>query len=214
MLRQGSHSRQAFLEYNTTAKANAEWLCDQLGLLGRYGTIYTRERDRGTSYRVRTITHPDLYGFEAIQVPGESSIQLPATTDLEANYRWDRTGSAIELTAQAARTWYALAGRLYTRTTPPTPEIRGRNTDSADAEWNTLLKPFSPRVHADRVRLQDAVSWFEFIGWEPPTTEAPPWLSEADVKTGTRCPDCGKYYKQVKLHWAQSECTDPNEPET
>jgi hypothetical protein len=211
MLRQGSHSRQGFLEYNTSAKANAEWLQSRLGYIGTHGTVYTRERERGTTYRLRTITHPDLYGLQAIQTPGESTVHLPAATDLDGDYEWDRTGSAVELTAPAARTWYALVGGLYTRVSPPIPQLRGRNVTATDAEWTALLDPFSPRVYADRVRLQDAVAWFDFIGWEPPATADPPWLRERDVKDGTRCPDCGKYYTQVKLHWAQSACSDPNE---
>jgi hypothetical protein len=211
MLRQGSHSRQAFLEYNTTVRKNAKWLQSRLGYIGTYGTVYTHDRERGTSYRLRTITHPDLYGFNSIQQPGESAVQLPATTDLEGNYEWDRTGSAVELTAAAARTWYALSGRLYERASPPIPELRGRNTVAAEDEWENLLEPFSPRVYSDRVRLQDAVAWFDFIRWEPPSTESPPWISEEEVKEGTRCPDCGKYYKQVKLHWAQSACTSNDE---
>ena len=211
MLRQGSHSRQAFLEYNTTVEKNTQWLQSRLGYIGTYGTVYTHDRERGTSYRLRTITHPDLYGFHSIQQPGESAVHLPATTDLEGEYEWDRTGSAIELTAPAARTWYALSGRLYQRVSPPSPELRGRNTDATDDEWANLLEPFAPRVYSDRVRLQDAVAWFEFVGWAPPETDAPPWLAEEEVKEGTRCPDCGKYYTQVKLHWAQSACTGGDE---
>jgi len=211
MLRQGSHSRQAFLEYNTTFRKNVKWLQSRLGYIGAHGTVYTHDRERGTSYRLRTITHPDLYGFNSIQEPGESAVRLPTATDIEGSYEWDRTGSAIELTASAARTWYALSGSLYQRVSPPIPELRGRNTAAAENEWKDLLEPFSPRVYSDRIRLQDAVTWFDFIRWEPPSTESPPWLSEEEVKQGTRCPDCGKYYTQVKLHWAQSTCTSDNE---
>jgi len=212
MLRFGSHSRQAFLEYNTSSQEHAEWLQAQLGFIGQHGTVYTRDRDAGVTYRVRTLTHPDLYGFESIQSPGASTTQLPTATDLDGDYEWDRTGSDIQLTAQVARSWYTLAGSLYQRVSPPIPQLRSRRTTASESAWRDLLAPFSPRVYDDRVRLQDAVAWFEFIGWEPPALSEPPWLQEAELTDGTRCPDCGKYYKQVKLHWAQSACAGPDEP--
>lgn len=211
MLRLGSHSQQAFLEYNTNNQEIAEWLQSELGFIGQHGTVYTHERGSGNTYRVRTLTHPDLYGFESIQTPGESTTRLPTKTDLEETYEWDRTGSDIELTRQIARTWYTLAGSPYQRVSPPIPQLRSRRATASETEWHDLLTPFSPRVYDDRVRLQDAVAWFEFIGWEPPTLPNPPWLRERDVKDGTRCPDCGKYYKQVKLHWAQSACSEPED---
>ena len=97
----GAHIREGptgnhFLEYNTSSEALAIWLIEQLGQLGASGTIYEYEQ----THRVRTVSHPELSGYEALLTADGCTLPTELTTD---EIEWGHTEDTATLYHQYQR---------------------------------------------------------------------------------------------------------------
>jgi hypothetical protein len=207
----GAHIREGptgnrFLEYNTSSEALAKWLAEQLGHLGKYGTVYEYEQ----SHRVRTISHPELSGYEALLTTDGCTLPTEIATD-ETEWIHTEDAGTFTLSPAIARVWYTLSGSRYEGASTPIPRLRRGSIDATAEDWQSLLGQFSPRVYERQVRLSDGVAWFDFIGWDPESPATKQWLTNAELTTGTQCPDCNQFFEQIKYHWSQTDCSPPEE---
>jgi len=207
----GAHVREGpignhFLEYNTSSETLTMWLIEQLGQLGASGTIYEYEQ----THRVRTVSHPELSGYEALLTADGCTLPTELTTD-EIEWTHTEDTAAFTLTPAVARVWYALSGTRYEGASTPIPRLRRGPIDATAEAWESLLEQFSPRVYERQVRLSDGVAWFDFIGWEPEPPATEQWLTKGELTEGTQCPDCNQFFKQIAYHWSQTDCSPPEE---
>lgn len=205
-----------FIERNFKSQQAANWLKQTLGPLGRYGSIY--ETPSGSS-RLRTITHPRLIEFTNVYAVEDNKRLLPETL-AKADYDWTAhsnwqapTGAAYELAPTSARIWYALKGSLRDQGAIPVPSIPKHTFEAPDSAWTSLFDSFSPTAYDERIQLNAAMDWFDYIGWTPALPGVDHWATKDELTDGTKCPDCGRFFKRIKSHWAQSACSEPSESE-